>query len=157
MTASAAPDPIQPAALESTEDRKAPLTAMLAAIETMTLAELRALWAERFGTPPELRSTDLMRLMLSWRLQARVHGGLDAAMRKKLRRKTMADPVSAIDLEIGSVLRREWQGKTYELEVVADGFRWNGETHGSLSAAASAITGTRWNGPRFFGLRKGKA
>jgi hypothetical protein len=130
---------------------------VLAAIETMTLAELRGLWAEHFGTPPELRSTDLMRLMLSWRLQARIHGGLDAAMRKKLRRKTMADPVSAIDLEIGSVLRREWQGKTYELEVVTDGFRLNGETHGSLSAAASAITGTRWNGPRFFGLRKGKA
>jgi hypothetical protein len=155
--ASAAPDRIQPKALAPTEDLKARLTAVLAAIETMTLAELRGLWAERFGTPPELRSTDLMRLVLSWRLQARVHGSLDAAMRKKLRRKTMADPVSAIDLEIGSVLRREWQGKTYEVEVVADGFRWNGETHGSLSAVATAITATRWNGPRFFGLRKGKA
>jgi hypothetical protein len=78
-------------------------------------------------------------------------------MRKKLRRKTMADPVSAIDLEIGSLLRREWQGKNYDVEVVADGFRWNGHTHRSLSAVATAITGTRWNGPRFFGLRKGKA
>lgn len=146
-----------PTPTASLESRSAQLASMLIAIETMTLAELRGLWAERFGTPPELRSTDLMRLMLSWRLQARIHGGLDAAMRKKLRRKTMADPVSAIDLEIGSVLRREWQGKTYEVEVVADGFRWNGENHGSLSAAATAITGTRWNGPRFFGLRKGKA
>lgn len=123
----------------------------------MSLAELRTLWSQHFGTPPELRSTDLMRLVLSWRLQARVHGGLDAAMRRKLRRKTMADPASAIALEIGSVLHREWQGKAYEVEVVDSGFRWNGQTHASLSAVATAITGTRWNGPRFFGLRKGRA
>ena len=125
-------------------------------METMTLAELRKLWSEHFGSPPELRSTELMRLVLSWRLQSRVHGGLDAAMRRKLRRKTMADPTSAIDLEIGSGLRREWQGKTYEVEIEDGGFRWNHQTYPSLSAVATAITGTRWNGPKFFGLRKGR-
>lgn len=122
----------------------------------MNLAELRKLWAEHFGTPPELRSADLMRLMLSWRLQARVHGGLDGAMRRKLRRKTMADPTSAIDLEIGSTLRREWQGKAYEVAVEDGGFRWEHNSYASLSAVATAITGTRWNGPKFFGLRKGR-
>lgn len=122
----------------------------------MNLAELRKLWSEHFGSPPELRSADLLRLLVSWRLQARAHGGLDAAMRRKLRRKTMADPASAIDLEIGSMLRREWQAKTYEVVVEDTGFRWNDQTYASLSAVAAAITGTRWNGPKFFGLRKGR-
>jgi hypothetical protein len=122
----------------------------------MNLAALRGTWSQHFGTPPQLRSIDLLRLMLSWRLQARVHGGLDAAMRRKLRRKTTNDPCSAIDLEVGSKLCREWQGKAYEVLVVDKGFRWQGQTFVSLSALATAITGTRWNGPRFFGLRKGR-
>jgi hypothetical protein len=138
-------------------DRKSQLLAVLTAIDTMGLSELRALWTRHFGSPPELRSVDLLRLTLSWRLQARIHGGLDAAMRKRLRRPTKSDPASRIDLEIGTILTREWQGQPYNVEVVADGFRWNGDTHGSLSAVAKAITGTNWNGPRFFGLRKGRA
>lgn len=97
-----------------------------------------------------------MRLMLSWRLQARVHGGLDAAIRRRLRRKTMVDPASAIDLEVGSSLSRQWQGQTFVIKVADEGFEWNGETYSSLSAVATAITGTRWNGPKFFGLRKGR-
>lgn len=136
-------------------DRTSQLLALLTAIETMGLSELRALWTQHFGSPPDLRSVDLLRLSLSWRLQARVHGGLDAAMRKRLRRKTIADPGSAIDLEIGTILNREWQGQPYAVEVVGDGFRWNGTTYSSLSAVAKTITGTSWNGPRFFGLRKG--
>ena len=137
-------------------DRKSQLLAILAAIETMGLSELRALWSHAFGSPPGLRSVDLLRLTLSWRLQARVHGGLDAAMRKRLRRKTIADPGSAIDLEIGTMLNREWQGQPHIVEVVGEGFRWEGTTYSSLSAVAKTITGTSWNGPRFFGLRKGK-
>jgi hypothetical protein len=137
-------------------DRTSQLLTVLTAIESMGLSELRALWTKTFGSAPGLRSVDLLRLTLSWRLQARVHGGLDAAMRKRLRRKTIADPGSAIDLEIGTILNREWQGQPHIVEVVGDGFRWKGTTYSSLSAAAKAITGTNWNGPRFFGLRKGK-
>lgn len=138
------------------EQKRARLVAHLAAIEAMDLAALRVLWSEQFGTPPALRSIDLMRLTLSWRLQARVHGGLDAGMRRRLRRPTKADPQSAIDLPIGTKLKREWQGQSYLIEVTAKGFCWNGDTHASLSAVAKAITGTNWNGPRFFGLRKGR-
>lgn len=152
-----APDGPQAVPLPTVSDRMARLMASLNAIETMTLSELRALWAQNFGSPPELRSVDLLRLMLSWRLQARAYGGLDAAMRKRLRRKTVADPGSAIDLEIGTVLKREWQGRAFTVEVVGEGFRWKDATYSSLSAVAKAITGTSWNGPRFFGLRKGKA
>lgn len=137
-------------------DRKALLKTTLSAIEIMDLAELRALWTQHFGTAPELRSVDLLRLTLSWRLQARVYGGLDAAIRKRLRRRTVADPGSAIDLEIGTLLNREWQGRRYAIEVVSEGFRWKDKTYSSLSAVARAITGTTWNGPRFFGLRRGK-
>ena len=137
-------------------DRPAQLAASLSAIETMDLAGLRKHWAANFGSPPALRSVDLMRLMLGWRLQARIYGGLDAGMRKKLKRKTTID-ASNIALECGSQLTRNWQGKTYEITVVEDGFVWNGTKFASLSAVACTITGTRWNGPRFFGLRKGQS
>ena len=60
-------------------------------------------------------------------------------------------------LGVGARLRREWQGRTVEAEVEAAGFRWQGKLYPSLSAAASAIVGTRWNGPRFFGLREERA
>ena len=73
------------------QDRAARLAATVAGIEVMDLTALRALWAKNFGTPPALRSPDLMRLALSWRLQARAWGGIDAAMRKKLKRKTTID------------------------------------------------------------------
>lgn len=138
------------------EQKRAQLVAHLTAIQAMDLAALRLLWSEQFGTPPALRSVDLMRLTLSWRLQARVHGGLDASMRRRLRRPTRADAQSAIDLPIGTKLKREWQGRSYVIEVTAQGFCWDDTTFASLSAVASAITGTNWNGPRFFGLRKGR-
>lgn len=153
------PVPDGPPATPSTfvSERTTQLLAVLSAMEGMDLGQLRALWTRHFGSPPGLRSVDLLRLSIGWRLQARVYGGLDAAMRKRLRRPTKSDPASRIDLEIGTILTREWQGQPCNVEVVADGFRWNGDTHGSLSAVAKAITGTNWNGPRFFGLRKGKA
>lgn len=139
------------------DQKRAQLAAHLTAIEHMDLAALRSLWLEQFGTPPALRSVDLMRLTLSWRLQARVHGGLDAAMRRRLRRPTKTDPQSAIDLPVGTRLKREWQGRSYVVEVTDQGFCWNATDFASLSAVASAITGTNWNGPRFFGLRKGRS
>jgi hypothetical protein len=57
------------------------------------------------------------------------------------------------DVRPGTVLGREWKGRMQRVAVLADGFAWNGKTYPSLSQAAFAITGTRWNGPRFFGLR----
>ena len=57
------------------------------------------------------------------------------------------------DLRPGTVLAREWNGQMHRIAVLADGFAWNGKTYPSLSKVALAITGTRWNGPKFFGLR----
>jgi len=122
------------------------------ALERLDLEGLRAAWRERYGPPPRLRSAELLRLMLAWRLQAEALGGLDRDVRRQLARK---GPVQAegIELGVGAKLRREWRGRVVEVEVQADGFRWEDRVFPSLSAAATAIAGSRWNGPRFFGLR----
>lgn len=146
---------MQPAAAAA-GDRVERLTATLRDIEPMNLEELRTLWQAHFGLPPTLRSVDLMKLILSWRLQARSYGGLDPALRRKLKSKSAADAATA-DLAVGTVLIRDWQGQRIEVTVEEAGFRWLDQVYPSLSAVASAVTGTRWNGPRFFGLRGGKA
>ena len=91
--------------------------------------------------------------LTSARLQAEELGGLDVDTWRLLSRK---GPVQAegLNLGIGARLTRQWQGRTHEVIVEADGFRWEGQSYKSLSAAATAIAGSRWNGPRFFGLRE---
>ena len=122
------------------------------ALKRLDLFEMRALWEERFGPTPRFQSVELFRLMLAWRIQAAVLGGLDPAIRKALRR---SGPVVAEGRELGSgaTIRRQWQGEEVVVQVRDDGFAWNGRTFRSLSAVATAITGSRWNGPKFFGLR----
>lgn len=128
------------------------LAATIDEIERLGLEELRALWDRHYGPPPTLRSVPILRMMLAWRIQADRHGGLDREVRRMLGRK---GPVKAegLDLGIGARLTRHWQGRCHEVIVEADGFRWEGQHYRSLSAVATAIAGTRWNGPRFFGLR----
>lgn len=123
-------------------------------LATLGLDELRGEWRRRYGPPPALRSVALLRLMLAWRIQADREGGLDRDIRRKLCRN---GPVQAegLELGVGAILRRQWKGAPVEVVVEANGFRWKDEIYPSLSAAASAIAGTRWNGPRFFGLRTG--
>ena len=121
-------------------------------IGTMKLDEVRSLWLRRYGPPPSLRSLPIMRMQLAWRVQADAFGGLDAGTRKALARKGTIDPEGK-KLGIGAQLSRKWKGKRVEVVVEEDGFRWDGELYESLSATARAITGIRWNGPRFFGLR----
>jgi hypothetical protein len=122
------------------------------ALAGLDLEGLRAIWQARYGAPPALRSAELMRLMLAWRLQAEALGALDRATRRHLKRRG-AVAAEGLQLGVGARLRREWQGRNVEVEVEAAGFRWEGRLYPSLSAVATAIAGTRWNGPRFFGLR----
>ena len=128
------------------------VAAEVEALERLDLFEMRALWAERFGTAPRFQSVELFRLMLAWRMQASVHGGLDPPTRDALRR---SGPVVAEgqDLGVGATIRRQWQGDEVIVQVSDHGFVWDGKTFRSLSAVATAITGSRWNGPKFFGLR----
>lgn len=131
-----------------------PPTPEIASLETLSLADLRLEWAKIFGAPPPLRSPDLLRLTLAWRLQAKVHGGLALSTRRKLKR-TGPLFVEGLDLGPGTKLTRRWQGQLEEVIVERLGFRWKGNSFPSLSAVALAITGTRRNGPKFFGLRSG--
>jgi Protein of unknown function (DUF2924) len=94
-----------------------------------------------------------VRLLLAWRLQAAIHGGLDAETRRRLRLRGRVQ-AEGLELGIGARLRREWRDRTVEVVVNEDGFRWEERLYPSLSAAATAIAGSRWNGPRFFGLRR---
>ncbi len=122
------------------------------ALEELDLGSLRASWASRYGTPPRLRSQSLLRLMLAWRLQADEQGGLPATTRRLLAKRSRAAREGLAPGE-GTILRRDWQGRQIEVKVVSGGFEWEGEVYPSLSAIARGVTETRWNGPRFFGLR----
>ena len=122
------------------------------ALERLDLEGLRTEWRRRYGAPPKLRSPDLLRRMLGWRIQAAAFGGLDAETRRRLRRPTAARPLTPAPTS-GTRLTREWKGARHEVEVVVGGFIYDGRRFASLSEIARSITGARWNGPRFFGLR----
>ena len=142
-------------------DRTQALEAEIARLNDLGLAELRRVWKERLGTPPAIASTDLTRRWLSWELQAQARGGFDATTRRRLRQLCKAfrtQPPSKTLLNTGpspgTILTREWKGVTHRVMVLEEGFAWNGQKHDALSEIAFRITGTRWSGPRFFGLRQ---
>lgn len=121
-------------------------------IGSMDLEALRKAWGQRYGAPPLLRSVPILRMLLAWRVQAGAYGGLDAETRRLIER-TGRVRAEGLELGIGARLTRIWQGREVEVIVETKGFRWQDRHYPSLSAAATAIAGSRWNGPRFFGLR----
>ncbi|WP_298125248.1 DUF2924 domain-containing protein [Brevundimonas sp.] len=139
-----------------TSERETRIEAEVAHLLTLDLEGLRAVWRERYGPPPKLRSPQLLRLNLAWRLQAEAFGGLDAETKRRLRRGG-AGASAADRLQPGVRLIREWKGVPHEVVVEDGGFRYDGRLFKSLSVIAREISGTRWNGPRFFGLRVEKA
>ena len=143
-------------------DREA-LDVEIARLRDLDIAVLRSRWHVMFGRrpPPHLPRHLLFRI-LAYRLQADRLGDLDDASRRLLDRsgspekagQNAANLVRSIaDVWPGTSLSREWNGHMQRVTVLTDGFAWNGKTYPSLSKVAFAITGTRWNGPRFFGLR----
>jgi hypothetical protein len=128
----------------------------------LLLADLRSVWRQRFGeAPPPIRSRDVLLHLMAWRIQAEAYGGLDAKTQKKLdsiaetlERGGDYTPKVARSLSPGVVLTREWKGNVHRVTVLAEGFQHLGKTYGSLSDIARTITGTRWSGPRFFGLEQ---
>ncbi len=134
---------------------------LLAGLESMSLAELRTTWTERLGgDPPRLRTRDLLALALAHRLQVRTHGDLPGPAKRKvseLTRRFAEDrtytPTPGPMLKPGSALIKEWRGVRHEVWVLEEGFSYRGERLGSLSEAAQRITGTKWNGHVFFGLK----
>ena len=129
------------------------LDVALAALEAMSLDELRVEWARQVKSTPPMVSAGLLRLALAHWRQSRVLGGITKSMDRKL--AELAAGTASAELTPGSRLVRSWNGKVYVVEVTDEGrFHWQDRNWKSLSEIARAITGTRWSGPAFFGLRK---
>ena len=151
--------------------RPDPIRDEIARLGDLDLDALRRRWRKLFraSAPPHLPRSLLLRI-IAYRIQANAYGDLDRATlrfldkiaRERETRRASGDQparkaVPTIperrSLKPGTALVREHAGSTHRVVVVEDGFAWNGATYRSLSEVARAITGTIWNGPRFFGLR----
>lgn len=137
--------------------------ARVAALQTTSTADLKALWRELFDVEPPAYNRRFLESRLAYRLQELAHGGikpetvqrlealaedLDGGDAVKRKRRGNNRPIA------GTRLIREWRGVEHCVTVLTDGFEYQGRPYRSLSAIARAITGTRWNGPLFFGLRR---
>lgn len=126
----------------------------IASLKAMSGDELRSLWRRLTATPVPRVSPSLLRLALAWEIQAKAQGGLSRTTQHRLDQiaggKTRSSPVSP-----GTRLVREWEGKLHIVTIDDHHvIRWNDQSWNSLSEVARAITGTRWSGPAFFGLKK---
>ena len=146
----------------------ASVLSILADLEGRDLDGLRHQWrAHLGGEPPAHLPRWLLMRVLAYRLQSDAFGDLDKSIRRIVRSGN-EDGVAApfdrraprtregVSLKAGALLVREWNGRLERVMILEEGFAWNGQTFGSLSQIAKAITGTNWNGHRFFGLRQGK-
>ena len=136
----------------------------LARLDTLDLGQLRTDYRNRSGRlAPARISRSLLARVLAYRVQAEQFGDLSPTTRRLLDRLgatnageaagAAAPPVgSSGRLKLGTMLRREWQNRVEQVIVTEGGFNWEGASYASLSAVAFAITGTKWNGYRFFGL-----
>ena len=135
----------------------------IAQLRDLDLRSLQTRWHTVFRKRPLPHlSRHLLFRVLAYRLQANRLGDLDVESQQLLDRPVSkadvgmhaADRAPLIaDVRPGTMLAREWNGRMQRVAVLAEGFAWNGKTYSSLSKIAQEITGTRWNGPRFFGLR----
>jgi hypothetical protein len=125
-------------------------------VRSLGVDSLRTLWRTTFrSSPPPAFRKDILARFLCWHIQEQAFGGLDTKTAKHLNGLARGDRSRADRsrrLKPGTVLLREYQGKRHTVTVVAKGYVWR-ESYASLSSIARAITGTAWNGPRFFGLR----
>ena len=155
-------------ALDALLSLDASLPRMLANLEGLGIEGLRRQWRNHLGgeAPVHLPPWLLLRV-LGHRLQAAAFGDIDKATRRMIQGEGETGAGSPFDrrdpqtregvgLKVGALLVREWRGKLERVMILDEGFAWNGRTYGSLSQIAKAMTGTSWNGHRFFGLRQGK-
>jgi hypothetical protein len=134
----------------------------IAAIEALSLESLRRRWRKHFRRdPPAGLPPKMIREAFIYALQESAFGGLSQAVRRRLDRLAQkieenpeAQLVNDANLQPGSRLVRDWRGKQYEVEILENGFAFEGRVYSSLSEIARLITGARWSGPRFFGTNK---
>jgi hypothetical protein len=146
----------------------ASVLSIVASLEGHDLNGLRRQWRAHLGGEPPLHLQRwLLMRVLAYGLQADAYGGLDRSIQRMLCSNREQNAATQFDrrapqtrdrvgLRAGALLVREWNGKLERVMVLDEGFAWDGQTFGSLSQIAKAMTGTNWNGHRFFGLRQGK-
>jgi hypothetical protein len=134
------------------------------ALGRMSPAELRSAWRETFKQAAPQLSPDLLARAIAYRLQERQHGGLTSSVRLELARLTRlvartgeCQSTNHISIKPGTRLVREWNGRALNVLVCDEGFELNGRHYASLTQIAYEVTGTRWSGPRFFGLKSRRA
>ena len=141
-------------------DREA-LAAEIAGLSKLGIDELRERWKSTYGKVPtrELGRSFLTRA-IAYRVQERAYGGLKPSARRLLVRfgeeiacGSSPKKPQYRKAQSGTILVREWQGNAHRVTMLDDGVSFNGKRYGSLSEVAREITGSRWSGPRFFGLR----
>lgn len=139
--------------------------ARLATLKAMSVKDLKTEWEKLIGSAAPNNSRTFLEIRIAYRIQELTYSGPDRETRRMLdlladevegvarRKNQIADPRNPV---VGTRLIREWDGVEQTVIVLKDGFEWQGRKFKSLSAVARAITGTRWNGYRFFGLRERK-
>ncbi len=139
-------------------------------LQNLSREELIQKWKKLFGTNyPQHAKKDLLIKHIAWELQAKKHGGLSAQVKKQLEK--LAEKINkkqevneaaiketckntALEIKVGTKLIREYQGKKHEVTALEKGFEYHNKTFKTLSPIANEITGTRWNGKVFFGVKK---
>lgn len=133
------------------------IKAEISRILALDIEQTRALWRSTFKRDaPSALSRMLLCRMLVWRLQEKAYGGYDRATLKLLAAYASGKSGEVPRfrrLKSGTVLVREYQGARHTVTIAQDGYIWQEKTYPNLTVIARAITGTNWNGPRFFGLR----
>ena len=154
-------------------DEAASLSDLIAGLTGLDANGLRLQWRNHLGgTPPAHLPRWLLLRVLAYRIQAAALGGLDKTTLRVIRQPKGQAPDSpesrlfearipttreGVELKAGAMLVREWKGKLERVTILEKGFAWNGKSYDSLSQIAKAMTGTSWNGHRFFGLRTAKS
>jgi hypothetical protein len=145
------------------EDMNGLIEAELERLPSMPIVELRALWRAKFKSDaPKAFGPDLLRRSIAYKIQEDAYGGLDRATARLLKglmaqlAKRNGRIVLPRRIKPGAILARHWKGQSHRVTVLEHGFAYQGKPYESLSEIARLITGTRWNGPKFFGLRAAK-
>lgn len=122
-------------------------------LQNLSLNELDKLWAKMFDAPPAFRTRNYMVPKLAYKIQELAYGGVDSETEKRLKYEANhLDKDKKYSPMVGTKIVKEYKGKTHEVTVVEEGFSYGGAIFKSLSAVAQKITGTKWNGLRFFNI-----
>lgn len=132
------------------------ITTQLARLPNMPTADLITLWDSVFDKPPHNKNNVFLVRKLAWRLQELAYGGLSEQTSAKIKNMHQVKPKTKSNRNmpaVGTILERDHGGETHRVTVLRDGFEYRQCKYKSLTKIATLITGTKWSGPRFFGLQ----